>query len=88
MPPAAAALDFSCGLAVRVWRGFGRTFALLFLFFGLLDFVFDAREIFQDFGAVFGSLALAAQLQFEELFDDLVEFRSALDAQRFEFAGR
>ena len=71
-----------------MWRWFGRTFTLLFLFFGLLDFVFDTGEVFQDFRAVFGNLALAAKLQFEELFEDLVEFRSALDAQRFEFAGR
>src|ERR1700735_720545 len=71
------------------WRG-SHFFTLLFLFslFRFLRLVLDSREIFQNLGALLGSLSFSTQLQFEKLVDDFVELLAALDSQCLKFACR
>src|SRR5215472_16230664 len=61
--------------------------ALLFsLFLFLLGFFFDSRKGSKRLSTILGRARFSAELQFEKLLEDLVEFRTSRDSQCVEFS--
>src|ERR1700677_2996208 len=62
--------------------------ALLFWFLDFLGLVLDAGKVAEDYCAILRQFCLSAQLHFEELLDDFVEFRPAGNPQGIQLRQR